>query len=83
MIIYLIAWVICILIGALVSAIKSEGDNKWILIGSIGTAIISGIFLLIIWATITISQYFGIPLLVVIAVIILLWFLLGSISDKR
>lgn len=42
----------------------------WIFLG--------GPVLLIIWAMITVSAYFGIPLLVVIAIVILAWFMFGG-----
>lgn len=73
MIEYLIAWFICILCGALVGAFAEE--KIWILISSIITAIISGVLLLVIWAILTISQFFGIPLVIVIAIVIVAWFI--------
>lgn len=39
---------------------------------------IGGPILLIIWAMITVSSYFGIPLLVIIAIIILAWLIFGG-----
>ena len=74
MIEYLIAWLICILFGALISSIKT-GEKKWILIGSIGAAIISGVLLLVIWAIFAISQFFGIPLIIIVAIVIVAWFI--------
>ena len=42
-------------------------------------AIVSGILLVLLWAILTISTFFGIPFVVVIAVVIVAWFLLGRI----
>lgn len=69
---YLIAWLICILGGALAGALLGKG-KFWILIGTIGAAIISGVLLLVIWAILTISQFFGIPLIIVVAIVIVAW----------
>lgn len=42
-------------------------------------AIVGGILLVLLWAILTISAFFGIPFIVVIAVVIVAWFLLGRI----
>jgi len=75
MIEYLLAWLIFILIGALLGSTASYNRNTWIGIGSICAAIISGVLLVITWAIITVSQYFGIPLIIVIAIVIVAWFI--------
>jgi len=77
MIEYLIAWLIFILCGALIGALIRE-EVAWILFCSIGAAIASGIVLAIIWAIISVSQYFGIPLIIAIAIVIVAWFILGK-----
>jgi len=74
MIPYLVAWLICILCGALAGALIKE-EAAWILLCSIGAAVVSGVLLLVIWAILTISQFFGIPLIIIIAIVILAWFI--------
>ena len=77
MIAYLLVWLICILIGALIGAVASSHKNAWILFGAICAAIISGVLLLVIWAMLAISQFFGIPLIIIIAIVIVVWFIFG------
>ena len=74
MIEYLIAWIVCILCGALTGALLTE-SKRIILAFSIVAAIISGVLLLVIWAILTISQFFGIPLIVIIAIVIIALFI--------
>jgi len=72
---YLLAWLIFILIGALLGSTAPYNRNRWIVIGSISAAVISGVLLLIAWAIITISHYFGIPLLIVLAIVVVSLFI--------
>ena len=74
MIEYLLAWLIFTLCGTLMGALITE-SKRIILVFSIVAAIISGVLLLVIWAMLAISQFFGIPLIIVIAVIIIAWFI--------
>ena len=78
MIEYFIVWSICIFFGALLGAAISEGSGFIIGLSAVAAAIISGGILVLIWAILTVSEFFGIPLLVIIAIVILAFFIFGK-----
>ena len=82
---FLIAWMIFILLGALIGAALT-GDGVITIIFAGITALASGFILLaiyiLLWAFTTVAAYFGVPILLIIAIIVLAWFVKNLIVDK-
>jgi len=72
LIVFAIGLIIAFLLGLCLQSVLASFIFMflWICIG--------GPILLIIWAMFTVSAYFGIPLLIIIAIVILAWFIFGG-----
>ena len=72
-------WLIGLGVSFAIGMIVSDGKLPIGLICLLVWALAGGVMLALIWAVFTISAFFGIPIVVVIALVIIAWFILGRV----